>query len=345
MNWRETMFHARRALSMALSFKLKLCLAAGTALFMVETASAQQPLNISIALASSSLPSAGPRIAQEMGLFEKHGLNAKLTLMETATVASMALISGSVDFTVTGPSEIVLGQARGQKMLVVANMYSGYSPALVVSKALAEKAGLPLNASLEDKLRAIEGAAIASTSATSNFTLGLRCAAEITGTKIRFTYMSQPAMVAALDSKVVDGFIASSPYYAAPITKGNGVLWISGPKREFPSRCSLVSAATLNTTLAFANAHKEEILRVRAVFADLARAVRERPDDVKAAIVKLFSTVDGPTLDLLFQSEASGFSAQPLTTQDLAKEIEFVRASGAQVPGLDKLDPAAMLLP
>jgi ABC-type nitrate/sulfonate/bicarbonate transport system substrate-binding protein len=330
---------------MKLLSKLKLCAVAGATLVMTCTASAQQPLKISIAVSSSSLPASSARIAQEMGLFEKHGLEAKLMLMDTATVASMALISGSVDFTVTGPSEVILGQARGQKMVVVANLYSGYSPALVVSKTLTEKAGLPLSASLEDKLKALEGATIASTSATSNFTLGLRCAIEMTNTKVRFTYMSQPAMVTALETKIIDGFMASSPYYATPVTKGYGTVWISGPKSEFPSRCSLVSAATLNSTRSFADSHKEEIARVRAVFAELSSAIRERPNDVKAAISKLFSTVDAPTLDLLFQSEAPGFNARPLTAQDLAKELEFVKASGAAVPGLDKLDPATLLLP
>ena len=157
--------------------------------------------------------------------------------------------------------------------------------------------------------------------------------------------MAQPAMVTALDSNVIDGFLASSPFYAAPITKGNGVSWISGPKREFPPQCSLVSAATLNSTRAYTDSHPEEIKRVRAAFAELARNVREKPEAVKAAIVALYSTVDASTLDLLFQIEGPGFNAQTLTPQDLAKEVEFVKASGVAVQGLEKVDPAVLLLP
>lgn len=328
---------------------LGLCTAFGTALAVVcmatQPTSAQARLKVSIGFASSSLPASAARIAQQLGLFEKNGLDAKLTLMDSANVASMALISGSVDFSVTAASEVILAHARGQKLLVVANMYSGYSPVLVVSKALAERAKLSPDASIEARLKALDGATIASVSATSNYTLGLKCAADMVGAKIRFTYMAQPAMVAALDSGAVEGIVAGSPYYAAPVRKGSGHSWISGPKGEYPEKCSLRSAAALNTTQAYADTHKEEIKRVRAALADLGKTVKERPAEVKAAIAQLFSTVDAPTLDLLFDSEGANFNTDALKPEDLAKEIAFVKASGATVPGLEKIDPAVLILP
>lgn len=308
-------------------------------------ASAEAPLKVSIGFASSSLPASAARIAQQLGLFEKNGLEAKLTLMDSANVASMALISGSVDFSVTAASEVILAQARGQKLLVVSNMYSGYSPVLVVAKALAERSKLPSEADVEARLKALDGATIASVSATSNYTLGLKCAADMVGVKIRFTYMAQPAMVAALETGAVEGIVAGSPYYAAPVRKGTGLSWISGPRGEYPEKCSLRSAATLNTTQTYAETHKEEIRRVRAALLDLGNAVKERPAEVKAAVAQLFPTVDPPTLELLFEAEGANFNTDALKPADLAKEIAFVKASGANVPGLEKIDPAVLILP
>lgn len=309
------------------------------------TAAAQEPIKITIGLASGSLPSSGPRFAQQMGLFQKHGLDPKITIMEDASVATMALISGTLDFNVTAPSDVIIGNARGQNLGVVATVYGGYSPALVLSRKAAEDTKVSPTAPVAERIKALEGLLIGSTSATSNFTLGIKCAMATAKGTPRLTFMSQPAMVAALESGAVQGFIASAPFYGIPAVKGTGVIWLSGPKGEYPEGCATTYAATINSSMAYAKANPEAIKRVRAVFADFADAVRSRPDDVKGAIGKLFPDIDRATIDLLFQSEALGYSAKPPTAEGLAKEVAFVKASGVPVPNLDSIDPAKLLVP
>lgn len=326
--------------------KMSKALLAGIALLaLAGAAAAQEPIKITIGLASGSLPSSAPRFAQQMGLFQKHGLNPKITIMEDASVASMALISGTLDFSVTAPSDVIIGNARGQNLGVVATVYGGYSPALVLSKKVAEDTKVSPTAPVADRIKALENLLIGSTSATSNFTLGIKCAMATAKIAPRLTYMSQPAMVAALESGAVQGFIASAPFYGIPAIKGTGVAWLSGPKGEYPAGCATTYAATINSSMAYAKANPEAIKRVRAVFADFAEAVRQRPDDVKAAIAKLFPDIDKPTIDLLFQSESLGYSAQPPTAEGLAKEVAFVEMSGVPVPNLDSINPANLLVP
>ena len=50
-------------------------------------------------------------------------------------------------------------------------------------------------------------------------------------------------MTAALESGAIQGFIAGAPFWAAPIVKGSGVLWISGPKGELPAEHVPVSSS------------------------------------------------------------------------------------------------------
>lgn len=91
---------------------------------MLATSAVAQPSqDVRIPISSVSFATAPARIAKEMGLFEKHGINARIVTMDSANASISALISGSVDVTVAGPGELIAANARGQKLIVIANMY------------------------------------------------------------------------------------------------------------------------------------------------------------------------------------------------------------------------------
>ena len=76
------------------------------------------------------MPGGVARLAKEMGLFAKHGIDATVVPMDTNTIASMALISGSVQFFTAAGAEGIVAQARGQDVVGVAAAYKGI-PAVV----------------------------------------------------------------------------------------------------------------------------------------------------------------------------------------------------------------------
>jgi ABC-type nitrate/sulfonate/bicarbonate transport system substrate-binding protein len=326
--------------------KFKALSSLATVVLLTGSANAADLVNIKIGLASGSLPSSSPRIAKEMGLFAKHGLDPNITIMESSSVVTTALISRSVDFSVTAPSDAIIAQAKGQPAVAVATVYGGYSAVLVLSKQLANELGVDASAPVEKRLKALDGQLIGSTSAISNFTLGAKCALATVGSKATFTYMSQPAEVAAFETGSIKSFISAAPFFSVPVAKGTGVVWLSGPNGDYPEGCGTTYAATLNTMRQYADANPEVITKVKAVFADFAQAVHDRPDEVKDAISQLFPDVDRVALDLIFQSESerAGFGALPPSTEGMAKEIEFIKASGVTIPGIEKVNPASVVL-
>ncbi len=306
---------------------------------------AQEARKVTIGLASPSLPTSAPRIANQMGLFAKHGLEPRITQLDDSATVTAALIAGSVDFAVMAPSDIIIAQTRGQALVAAATIYGGYSPVLILSKKAAEQTGVAASAATSDRLKAVQGLLIATPSPISNFTLGLNCAAATVGAKPRLTHMAQQAMPAALEAGAIQGYMASAPFYGVAVMSGSGAMWVRGPKGEFPEGCSTAYAATLNTTRGFGEANPDVIRRVRAVFADFAEAVRQRPAEVKAAIGTLFPAIDRGMIDVLFESEASGFAALPPTAEGMAREIGFVKLGNPQLQGLENVDKAKLILP
>jgi ABC-type nitrate/sulfonate/bicarbonate transport system substrate-binding protein len=324
---------------------LKCLILAVASVLATATPQAQQPREIIFGVASGSLVAAPPRIAKEMGLFEKRGLSARVVMMESANAATTALISGAVHVNISGPGELVVAQGRGQKVVAIANTYGGLGGSLVLAKSVAGKLRVAPNAPIAERLKALDGLLIASTTATSAYTVAYKSAAKVAGAEIRFTYMTLPAMAAALESGAIQGYIGGAPFWAIPLVKGAGVLWISGPKRELPAEVSPVSSANLQMMRAKAEANPDLVAAIVGVFADFAVALDTRPADVKAAIAKLYPDLDAATLDLLFASESLAWKPPPLTAADMAHEIAFVKASGTPLPEIDKIDPASLLFP
>jgi ABC-type nitrate/sulfonate/bicarbonate transport system substrate-binding protein len=321
-------------------------LAVGAAvLVMAACAFAQGRREVTIGLASGSTAVAGGRVAKELGLFERHGLEARFVVMDSSSAALTALISGSLKLIISGVPELIVAQSRGQDVVAVVNTYSGFATSLVLSKALADRLGVSPAAPIGERLRALNGVLIASTSATAIGTVAFKSAAQAAGATVRFTYMAQQAMPAALDSGAIQGFTSSAPYWAMPVAAGSGVLWISGPRGEFPPDYTPQITAQLQTTRAFAQANPELMRDLVAVFADLAEAIDRRPEEVKAAVARLYPGLDARTLDVFFASESLGWRGRALTAQDMAREIGIVRATGAALPNIDRVDPAAMIAP
>lgn len=320
------------------------CMLAATVMMNASMAVGEEPLKVSIGTSSASIPASPARFAKEMGLYEKHGLDATITPMDNGSVVTAGLIAGSLDVISTGPSDVVVTQGRGQDVVVFSTAYRGVAATVVLSKAVVDRLGVKPDASTAERFKALGGLTIASPSATSPFTVAVKASAEAQGAKVNFTYMAQPAMVAALKTGTIQGMTVAAPYYVPPVLDGSGVIWISGPKGDFPKEFSAANSSAIATTRSYAQAHPDVIQKVSAVFRDFWKAVDERPADIKAAIAKLYPDLDSRTVDLVFENEANGFRGGTVTVEDMAHEIEFMKTGGIKLPNMDKLDPKKMLL-
>jgi ABC-type nitrate/sulfonate/bicarbonate transport system substrate-binding protein len=300
---------------------------------------------VTFGIPSASLGTALPRVTKEMGFFARNGIDPKFVFMDTANITTSAVVTGSVQMALAGPLELIAAQAKGLNVIAVATAYSGQANTLVLAKSVADKLGVSPSAPINERLKALDGLVLAGTSATNAASVAFNSAAKAVGANIRFTYMAQSAMPAALDSGAVQGFFASAPFWTFPATKGTGVVWIIGARKEIPSQFTPVNASLLIMMGDFAKSNPELVKGIVAAFAEFGNAVEKRPGDVKAAIVKLFPDVDAKSIDLFFSTESSAWKGKPPTAADMAREIDFLKTSGLPIPQLDKLDPAKMVYP
>jgi ABC-type nitrate/sulfonate/bicarbonate transport system substrate-binding protein len=300
------------------------------------------PLDVSIAMSSSGLPYGGLRIAQNSGLFEKHGLKPRLIVADSGNAATTALLAGSVDFSGSGPSEALTARVRGQDIVIIGNLYRGLSGSLVLSKATIEKLGIKPDAPIADRLKAIDGLTIASPSATSAYTGPVKNGAAKYGAKPKLTYMAQPAMPAALEVNAIQGMICAAPFSIIPVVKGTGSVWVSGPRAEFPAEFMPTSSACLQTSTAYIKSHGEVVKRLQAMLMDLAGFIKQKPVDAKQALGKAYTTFDAPTLDNVFAQDNANWTQPVFTVADMQQEVKILDDTRA-VAGLHSVDLKALL--
>jgi ABC-type nitrate/sulfonate/bicarbonate transport system substrate-binding protein len=317
----------------------------GAGLVIAGRASAQPLQVLPVGLSSASFGTASVRIAKELGIFDRYGLSPRFIVMESGAAAAAALISGSINVVLSGTGELIPAQARGQNVVLIATTYGGFATTVVLARSVAEKVGVAREALAAARFKALDGQIIAVPSAASSTAVTFRNLSKALGVNIRLTYMAQPAMTAALESGAIHGFGSSAPFWAVPVVKGTGVVWLSGPKGEFPAEHTTLISGCMLVMRPFAEANRELMRTLAAVVSDLGRAVDERPNDVRAAAAKLYPELDTATLDLILDSETHAWKARSATVEDIAHEIVFVSRSAGAFPGLDRLVPASLLFP
>lgn len=306
-------------------------------------AGAQQMREISFGLPSKSLVASPARMADELGLFAKHGLKPKFSYIDSTSATATALLSKSVEFSTTGISEVIAATARNQPLVVVANLYNGLAGALVLAKPVADRLGVKADAPIAQRLKALDNVLLASVSKISSLTIAYKGAANANGAEPRFSYMAVGAMGAALESGAIEGAVVTAPFWALQVLKGTGVLWLSPARGDLGKEFMPTTAAVTATTKALAESDPALVRKVALVFDDLAAAFTQRPAEVKAAIARLYPELDAKTLDLVFDMEAKAFAAKIMTPADVEHDIKHMKLSGLDLGPIDKVDPASVL--
>jgi ABC-type nitrate/sulfonate/bicarbonate transport system substrate-binding protein len=322
----------------------RVVLGAAAGLAIAGAVRAQEPREVVYALPSKSLPAAPPRLAEELGLFARHAIRPRFTYVDSTAQTAAALLSRSVDFGLTQTAEVIAAEARGQHLVLVAPHYRGLAGSLVLAKSVADRLHVSPEAPVAERLKALNNLLLASVSKISSFTIAYKAAANSVGAEPRFSYMAVNAMQAALESGAVEGIIVTAPFWAYPVLKGTGVLWISPPKGDLPPQFMPSTPAATATTRGFKEANPDLVDNVAAVFDEFSAAVAERPAQVKAAIAKLYPEFDTRTLDLIFSMESRAFNTKPLMPADIEHDVELMRASGMEFGAIDRIDFRAVLL-
>jgi NitT/TauT family transport system substrate-binding protein len=268
-------------------FKWPMMAAAATLVFGLQaTAVRAQEIETIFAIPSQTLTFATHYVAHDAGFFKKEGL--KVTDRYLVGVASPnAVLAGSADFTITTAPVFLRAAAQGQKFKALANLVDKPLIELVLRKDVADAAGFHDKMTMAERGKLLKGKTIAIQGVGSIVHAWPRYVAGVGGLDIeadmRIQPMDPPAMLPALQGKLVDGYATTSPFTTQAVAKGIAVMLAS----------STYDALELHP---FANAilygradlcmeKRELCVRIGRAYVGANKMIQEKPDEVLTTIL------------------------------------------------------------
>jgi NitT/TauT family transport system substrate-binding protein len=286
------------------------------ALAAVFAAPAARGEETSLALPATSLTFTAAYVATDKGFWQDQGLVVKQVLIQ-GVGAPNAVIAGSVDFTVTTASTFGRAAARGQRMLVIANLLDKPMMELVLRKDFADEKHFDAQAPLAERAKVLKGATIGVDGIYTNLHAYTQLVAIRAGldpeSDIRVTPMPAPNMPAALKTKAIDGFASSLPWTIDAVQSGAAVMLASSPRGDLPELLPF-NYSVVMTRPSLCAEHRSVCEKMAHGFAHANQFIKDHPQETVALVKSRFSTMSDAILAASIETIRGATSVPPVPT-------------------------------
>jgi NitT/TauT family transport system substrate-binding protein len=266
---------------------------ASCTLVCAQPAPAEELVDSTTAIPVYSLAFMTEMYAQDVKLYQKHGVNMKMLQINGLGTIN-AVIAGSVDFGQPSGVSLIRAASRGQPLLAIVEFTNHITIQVVLRKELAEAAGFDPKAPLEKRALALKGRTLGVDSVNSIVDAYLALLAKHAGFShddMRVAPMEPPAMISAFAAKQIDGFAMSLPWTQIPVVEGSAVMVASGPDGDTVGLDPFANTVVVARP-ATCEKNPKLCLAVGQTFADASAMMHAHPDEARDVIQKRFATLD-----------------------------------------------------
>jgi NitT/TauT family transport system substrate-binding protein len=313
-----------------------IALAFGAALAPVA-APAQQPDNIVFAYPNVALTFSASYLAEDRGVYAKHGLQVKGMLI-AGPGSTNAVIAGSADFALASAAVQTRAAAKGQRLLSIANPLERPVVQIILRKDLAPK--FDPKAPLNERVKLLKGRTIAVDAIGSilhGFPLLLAKRAGFDPkTDLRISPMAPVAALAAFKTKQIDGFAMSMPWPIGPVLDGEAVLIASGPDGDPPDMVPF-GMASLITQPATCEKRRSVCEKMGRAITEASNFLRNSPAEAMATLKKRFATLDDKVFAAGFENIRKSTPARPVMVLKALENGETYNIEAGLLPAEARL--------
>lgn len=299
-------------------------LAAGLALAPLELVRAADMPAVHGVYSAPGLSFAGIYIANQMGLWAKHGVAAELKQVQGGPLAMAALTNKEADFAGMASSDPMIGWDKGIKTLTIAAFTGSLAAQFTARKDWMQKVGVSPSSPLQDKIASFAKARIGASTIGGGPAQYTRYLAQSGGLDLDrdlkiLAVGFGPTRIAALRSGQVDITVGDSPEADEIELEGFGQMFINCAQevpvfREFPY-------TVLSVSPDYAERQPDLCRRI-------AHAVGEANDQFKTnfgqvvdIMSKVFANVDRRAIERALDRDRSAYPAGARMTETMWRNI------------------------
>jgi ABC-type nitrate/sulfonate/bicarbonate transport system substrate-binding protein len=301
-------------------------------------AKAQSSEEIILADPAFSLTFSAGYIASDLDLWSKHGIKVK-TVLITGIGAINSVISGSSQFAQASASSFGRATARGQKLIAIATTIDRPFAQVVLRKEIAQAAGFDPKAPLARRAAVLKGRTIAVDSINSMIHAYVRLIAARGGINpddIRIAPMAPNSMLAAFQSKQIDGYAMSLPWPQKAVQDGEAFLIASGPDGE-PGDMIPFGHNLIVTRQDTCVQKKALCMAMGQSIKDATAFIKNKPDEAFALLKKRFPTLDDKLLKASFEELLKVTPSPPVVNKASIENSETFNVDAGLLKADEKL--------
>jgi ABC-type nitrate/sulfonate/bicarbonate transport system substrate-binding protein len=279
------------------------------------SAQAQSVEDVTMALPAVGFPFTAGYIADGLGLWEKHGLRVK-SIVIAGIGSTNAVISGSAEFAQVSGLSVNRAAAHGQKLLVLVNTLDKPITEISIRKDIADAGGFDPKAPLEKRAQILKGRTFAVGGINTVVHAYLRIVARVGGLnpdEIRVTPMAGDQMLAAMQTKAIDGISTVLPWPRKPVLEGTAVIVATGADGE-PPHLTPLAFNVLITKPDTCEKRKSICEKIGAAFSEAMAYVRDNPQGTFDILKKRFASFDDAVLKASIDVVRRSTPASPAAT-------------------------------
>ena len=292
----------------------------------------------SLAIPTISLGFLSRYIAEDEHLWEKQGLDVKI--LHIQGVGSMnAVISGSVDFSMSSGPSITRANAHGRKLVALATTINQSDEDIVIRKDIAEKLHFDPRAPLKERAKILKGLTIAVGGVGAIPDIVLKAVAHEAGIardQVIATPLQPEATLAAFARKSIDGFVVGAPYIQEVVLNGTGVILSDTTKGE-PTRYSPVSSALLLTRAEMCQEHRSICAKMVRGIVEATKFIHDHPKESLAIMKAHFGHYDAKVLEAAYPMIETLTPYPPVTTPQMLENADLLNIAAGFMTEADKL--------
>jgi NitT/TauT family transport system substrate-binding protein len=279
--------------------------------------------DVTMAVPAVGFPFVAGYVADGLGLWEKHGLRVK-TITIAGIGSTNAVISGSADFAQISGLSLTRAAANGQRLLAIANTLDKPITEISIRKDIAAAANFDPKASLDRRAQILKGHTFAIGGVNTVVHAYLRIVAVAGGLdpeSIRVAPMAGDNMLAAMQTKAIDGMSTVLPWTRKGTVEGTTVLVASGPDGD-PPHLSPLAFNVVATKPDTCERKKSLCVKMGRAFAEALAFVRSDAKGTLTILKRTFATFDDAVLADAIEVVRRSTPASPVVTADMLANAE-----------------------
>jgi len=280
-------------------------------------------------------------IAEDAGIFKEVGLEVKQQVIQGIGSAN-AVISGSIDFSMSSGVTLTRAAARNQPLIGIANTFDHTGFWVMIKKSIADERHFDPSAPLAERAKVLKGLRFGVGAIQAIPHAYLKAIAKLGGLDaekdIVVAGIVPPEQVSSMQRGAIDGVSTGSPVEEQLESDGTAIVVANGVTGTIdPPSLAHIAANVVMTRRQVCTDHRSLCVKMGQAMVKANAFMHDHPDQAKALLGKRLNVTDAKVLDAAYKNVLASTPSPPVLDAQELSAADDLNVEAGFMPADQKL--------